>query len=615
MQFQVKSRDGPARIGELLIENKKIVTPNILFIDTKRFKAPSFADFLITNIDFVSKKPSIKIIDSLFSTLNLEKNNKPNVMEKMFYPKDMPLDFHKYSINQSKKNDNDIQIIPSNKEIIDNTLKDNTSSFFIVHNAFQMFQQPSKFVDFLVNLRDIIGYGKMIYIPYIGDPTSFSLLAYIGVDFFDSTSAIIAARNKVLLFPTGGMKLSEIDEIPCSCPVCSKINGKSPSMSFKQILDHNYHILFNEIKLVRNSIKLGCIRELVEKRIRTNPHFLTILKNLDFKHYPFLEKRTPLFRKTTLLATSNESMNRSEIIRFQKRVLNRYTKPKSTKILVLLPCSAKKPYSFSKSHKFYLERLYGSGNPNIFHEVIITSPIGIVPRELELVYPASKYDISVTGVWDESEKKMIRELLTKYLKNNEYEKVIIHLPPAIIDFIVDIFEKPICTCVDNPTSKKSMEKYANELKEVGKSYNLVKRSMRNIENMSSLVSYQFGKKIANNLMENCIIKGKYPYNKIFYNNRQLGMISYDRGLVSLTIDGAEKIAESKSFWVKIYDDFTLKGSLFAPGIIDADPNIRIGDEVIILKNNILNAVGVAKMNGVEMKELSHGEAVKIRHIT
>jgi len=57
----------------------------------------------------------------------------------------------------------------------------------------------------------------------------------------------------------------------------------------------------------------------------------------------------------------------------------------------------------------------------------------------------------------------------------------------------------------------------------------------------------------------------------------------------------------------------LKGSVFAPGVTDADESIRISDEVVVLKNNNLCAVGVAQMNGKEMRESTHGEAVKIRH--
>ena len=35
------------------------------------------------------------------------------------------------------------------------------------------------------------------------------------------------------------------------------------------------------------------------------------------------------------------------------------------------------------------------------HELIVTSPVGLVPRELENSYPASSYDIPVIGIWYE----------------------------------------------------------------------------------------------------------------------------------------------------------------------------------------------------------------------
>jgi len=49
MNLEVKKRDGPARIGELTVEDKKIITPNVLFVNTSRFKAPHFADALSDN--------------------------------------------------------------------------------------------------------------------------------------------------------------------------------------------------------------------------------------------------------------------------------------------------------------------------------------------------------------------------------------------------------------------------------------------------------------------------------------------------------------------------------------------------------------------------------------
>ena len=44
-------------------------------------------------------------------------------------------------------------------------------------------------------------------------------------------------------------------------------------------------------------------------------------------------------------------------------------------------------------------------------------------------------------------------------------------------------------------------------------------------------------------------------------------------------------------------DFELKGSLFAVGVKDADPSIRIGDEAVVVCNGEVKAVGVAMMSG------------------
>ena len=613
MQFNIKYRDGPARIGELLIKEKKITTPTIAFINTSRFKAPDFADFLITNNDLKTEKLALQVGNSVFSILNNKIEGELSINKYLLYPKDVSKELHIGSIKYNKNKNASCCIIPAKKEVIDDVLKENNATLFIVANAVQLLRQQSKFVEFITELRDKIGYQKMIYLPGIGDPSSLALLSYLGVDLFDSTSAIMAARNNILLFSNGHFNKNDLHEIPCSCPSCSKIKDKPSEMSFLDVLRHNYFSLFNEIKQVRNAIIFGNLRELVETRISVSPTLTAMLKILDQNHYKFLEERMPIMRKNQLLSTTKHSLERPEIRRFQERVLKRYIKPSCTKILLLLPCSAKKPYSFSKSHKLFREQLFGVKNPDIVHEMIITSPLGIVPGELELMYPASRYDIAVSGYWDEDEKKMIQNLLQGYLKTCDYDKIIVHVPGAIQDFIVDLLKNPIITCTDTPTSKESLGELFNVLKKETQRYEHVDQSKRTFENIKGLASYQFGKELAEILLKNCKIRGKYPYQKIMHNNIQLGMITRERGLISLTLDGAKKIVKSNKYWVEIFDDFTLIGSVFAPGVKDADEKVRIGDEVVVIKKGIVCGVGVAQMNGKEMKELHHGESVKIRH--
>lgn len=583
MLFKVINRDGPARIGEITVDNKKIKTPNILYLNTERFKSPNFAEILLAKKEKKTEKPAIIITEDLLLL------NSKNEIKKDFY------------------------LISIDDEIVEESIKKFQANLFIIKYASQLLNQPKEFVNFIIKLRELIGPQKLIYLPSIGDPTNFALFTYLGIDLFDSTSAIIAARNNTLFIDNEKIKNKDLNENPCNCQICSKIDKKPIDMDFEEILNHNYNAINSEIKNIKNIILNQNLRNIVERKIRSDPNLTAILRTLDRNHFDYLEKRTSLISKSKIIATTNESINRPEIIRFQKRIIDRYKKPKSTKILLLLPCSAKKPYFLSKSHKLFREKILSNNNPFIIHEVIITSPLGIVPRELELVYPANNYDIPVTGVWDDIEKKLIKNLLSNYLKHNKYEKIIVHLPKEIIDFIKPILKKPIITCINNPTSKESLDKLSNTLIKTVKKYKKVNPRDKAKEEIVSLTLYQFGKKISNKLMKNIMVRGKYPNRKIFQNSTQLGMITEERGLISLTLDGAKKLENLNDYFVEIFDDFKLIGSIFAPGVKNVDKKIRIGDEVIIIKNNKICAVGVAQMNGDEMKKSNYGEAVKVRH--
>ena len=591
MDLIIKARDGPARICAMQINQNTVITPNILFLKTSRFKTPESADILLTAKNKNTKKTPIKL--------------------KNIYKKDIR-DIVSIGIPNSKYFNNSFNIVYSDKNIQKINKKENI--LFIIGNSLNISKKQTEFVNLIVKLREKIGYKNLIYLPTIDDLSNLSLFTYMGIDLFDSTSAIITARKNNLFFSSGNQNINEMRQIPCSCNYCKNYRDNPSSMPFEKILKHNYELLLNEIKCIRNHIFNGSLRDLIEIRSKTNVNSTALLRILDDKHYSYIEEKTPIIKKKKLIVTTKEALNRVEIKRFQERIIDRYKKPDSSKILLLLPCSAKKPYSFSKSHKKFREKIFNLENPHIIHEIIITSPMGIVPRELELIYPASNYDIPVTGLWDEEEKKIILTLLKNYLIKNKYDKIILHLPKNIREFVSVIVSNSINTeVVGNITSKESLNSLYNVLKEVSKNYPRVNFEKRKIENIESILSYQFNKNMAKTLIEDCKIKGRYPYQKIFNKNFQLGMLTKERGFISLTTYGAKRIFNSNKYCIEIFDDFILKGSLFAPGIKKADKDIRIGDEVLIIRNEKLCGVGVAQLNGIDMMELNYGEAVKVRH--
>jgi archaeosine synthase len=132
-----------------------------------------------------------------------------------------------------------------------------------------------------------------------------------------------------------------------------------------------------------------------------------------------------------------------------------------------------------------------------------------------------------------------------------------------------------------------------------------------IQDISSLCRMQFGP-AGDRICDGARPRGRWPHVKILRGDVQLGMLTGERGLVSLTLDGADVLAKEDDYCVRI-DDFIPKGNLFAVGVDDASPGIRIGDDVAIVHDKDVRAVGVSRMCAAEMNLAERGEAVHIRH--
>jgi archaeosine synthase len=254
----------------------------------------------------------------------------------------------------------------------------------------------------------------------------------------------------------------------------------------------------------------------------------------------------------------------------------------------------------------------------VVNEVILTSPLGVVPRDLELFYPAQQYDIPVTGVWDQIEREMIRTDLRHFLENKQYDEIVLHLSDELFEIIEELLNtlniKFHDTCEGNhPTSKIALENLGRKLNELTEIFNKVPKKTRIQESLLNFARFQFGD-IGNELFKQgeVSIKGKYPYLKLFDNKTQLGMLTPDRGMISLTMDGAKILAKNKKYRVFI-DDFVPKGSVMAVGVLEADPEIRIEDEVVVIHKNEIRGAGKAVMSVPEMVASSRGVAVKVRH--
>lgn len=604
--FEVIKRNGLARTGSWEIESqkKKVTTPNIFFIEKEGILASDESEVLISEKEVPCEKPYIISSESLFGK-SQEKINEYSISPALFYPPSQ-LELNVAASRLNKENfQSKIFIVTGSEDQVANASYKIEAEVYVLANAIQLIRNPSRFINTIITLRRTVGFHKLIYTPGIGSPQHIATLAYCGVDLFDSVPLILNARLENYLTTQGKLNKNEIEEDFCFCPSCTK--GKR---NYESILLHNYYSALSELKMVRNVIRKGHLRELVESRIRSEPNLVSLLRILDMRFYSFMETYFPV-TGGPMIAASNDSLFRPEVTRFRERVKSRYEKPPHPKVLLLLPCSAKKPYSFSKTHKRFRKVILECGNKSAVHEVIITSPLGIVPRELELFYPAQQYDIPVTHSWGRDEMSMIGEDLTEFLKTNSYDRIIVHLPFDYM-FCGDYIDDFTNTCSESPTSQNSLKKLKGVLSEAVLPYKKLNEKTRKREAVRSFARFQFGK-AADAIVSDSDIKGRYPNLKIFKEGKQLGMLVGNRGLISLTLEGAKILGEQNAYWVKI-DDFTPKGNIFAVGVLEADSKIRVGDDVVVLRNNELVGVGVAQMNPQEMKESQRGEAVRIRHL-
>ena len=458
----------------------------------------------------------------------------------------------------------------------------------VVPNAFDLRGNARALVDEVVRLRTAVGYNRLIAMFGIADPSTLALLAYMGIDIFDDSVAAASGISGIRMIPEG--------EIQASGDVSEE----------------------NRLEMVRECFKVidfingGRLRELVDQRSSSSPISVAVLRLFDDVGYAYQEESVDDVGRRFSCNTT-QALRRPDVLKYRKQILERYEKPAHKRVLVLLPCSAKKPYHASKTHKMFGSAVHASNYETVVHEVIVTSPLGAVPRELDSFYPANSYDIPVTGEWKCEEKKFIRELVGHIISQG-YDTVISHLGEDT-ELVRGLCDNMVETVVGDSVSPASLRNLEDALRAATKGMEVGNYYVDRRECVKSILRFQFGKEVADRIMdEDTYAIGKYPYWKLLRNKVQLGMISEERGMFSLTIDGARVLAECGCNRVDMMD-FDLKGNLFAVGVTGADPGIRIGDEAVVIKNGEVAGVGVAMMSGKEMVDLKRGIAVKIRHKT
>ena len=284
-------------------------------------------------------------------------------------------------------------------------------------------------VDMIMTAKTNLPLERPLHLFGAGHPFMFALAVALGCDFFDSAAYAIYAREDRYMTEHRTIKLKELKYFPCSCPACVKndpqnVIALTKAERQKMIALHNLYVSFSELKRIKQAIIEGRLWEHLELRAHGHPALLQALKNLK-KHGEFLEKHSPVTKKSGLFFFSSHGLTRPEVTRYRRKISETYSPPKEAKILVLLPQTPMKPFHKSREHQKILKENQQKLGDKLsrIHVCTYAAPFGVIPTELDQIYPLSQYEIATP--FDIETINYVAKQVANYITIMNYEQIIL----------------------------------------------------------------------------------------------------------------------------------------------------------------------------------------------
>ena len=462
-------------------------------------------------------------------------------------------------------------------------------SIIVLTDAPQLSNSPGMIEQALLTIRTNFS-SSLIWTPGIGGPDNCALLSWMGVDIFDLARSRQASSLGVLLSETGP-RMPE-----------SSTNENSSMESQREMW-------VRAISATRSAIRDGTLRDLAERQSTSSPRSVEHLRRHDQLSFEIsklmgLSSSSVEFGRQ-LRCHSFESRNDVTIRRWRETISEDYEPPSRQRdVLVLLPCSAKKPYRLSQSHSRF-SRTIGKSR---VHEVMVTAPLGLVPRDLEDLWPAAHYDIPVTGDWDEDELSSIQRMLSRLVERVGYSNIVNH---SGIELKLGDIEVIDTRRGERAGSRESLERLQQAISlSFGEGDDGETDFSVREEKMKSISRFQFG---SDEWLDGCEIRGRPPIFTITKDGVQMAKWDPRRGRFLLSKSSLETMRRLNLLkTVEIIPEVDWIGDIF-PGMIDHhDRSILVGDEILIIQEGKLLGSARSLAPGWEWP-LGPGKLAKSRH--
>lgn len=271
----------------------------------------------------------------------------------------------------------------------------------------------AELVDLVMAAKQNLPMQRPVHLFGAGHPMMLPLAVAMGCDLFDSAAYVLFARDDRYITSEGTLHLDELSYLPCECPVCTsssaeKMRSEQKEERVKLLARHNLHVTFGELRRIRQAIVEGRLWQHVQFRCRAHPRLLEAFKRF-LSYGDFIERLDPVTKKSAFYYSGEESVQRPEVLRHQHRLEERYA-PTPLRTLAIMSRLEENP------------KLPEMENT---HLLKLVPPFGVVPEELDEVYPLSQSQ--APKELDADEVRVVTETLEKYLRRHGgcYERVIL----------------------------------------------------------------------------------------------------------------------------------------------------------------------------------------------
>ena len=452
-----------------------------------------------------------------------------------------------------------------------------TPMVVILVDAQQLAGQPGRLIEALDAIRRRFP-ASLLWAPGIGGPDNCAVLAWFGVDLFDMGRVKRAAAM--------GVHLSQLG------PRSIDTEG-GESQDTDDLILAGLDQWQSALRAVRTAIRDGRLRDLVEQQALSSASLVEHLRRHDAMQRRRLNDSKAaggtiglarvVPEKQRIRFHSESSHGDPLVADWIERVVSAHNPPTHHRdTLVLLPCSMRKPYSLSASHRTFARVIPADS----VDEISITSPLGIVPRSLEDIWPAAHYDIPVTGEWKVEEVEVIRDLVGQLVTKFQYNRVVNH-SGFNADFELKI---PIIDTRqgDGATSRLALDRLSDVLglRSDGTENEPPRRRNEILyERFQAASRFLHGSDV---WMEGAKVAGKPPRWLLKKDGEQFaqwhpksGRFAFSKA--SLPILHAANMLPV----VEIVSGVDWRGDIFSSNISKWDSSIRVGDELLVMQDGRL----------------------------